>query len=178
MTSTCTSLIHRPLLTMNRQQITTKGRSQTGVSMFWHNLLWFYWSIPSHFSYISFSVVCLLNWLFSCQSNCSAANKCLLKVATYAAQLEQYQKAIEIYEQVCIKLPINCYSGLSQLPFFMSLFLVMLRLEHMQWTASCWSMALKTTSSKQLFVTSVWTCLMQGWVFVFLIPTHRHFASM
>uniref|UniRef100_A0A4W4EET2 N-ethylmaleimide-sensitive factor attachment protein, alpha b n=1 Tax=Electrophorus electricus TaxID=8005 RepID=A0A4W4EET2_ELEEL len=31
---------------------------------------------------------------------CSAANKCLLKVATYAAQLEQYQKAIEIYEQV------------------------------------------------------------------------------
>uniref|UniRef100_A0A669DZ12 N-ethylmaleimide-sensitive factor attachment protein, alpha b n=1 Tax=Oreochromis niloticus TaxID=8128 RepID=A0A669DZ12_ORENI len=27
-------------------------------------------------------------------------NKCLLKVATYAAQLEQYQKAIEIYEQV------------------------------------------------------------------------------
>uniref|UniRef100_A0A8C8EJE9 Uncharacterized protein n=1 Tax=Oncorhynchus tshawytscha TaxID=74940 RepID=A0A8C8EJE9_ONCTS len=30
----------------------------------------------------------------------SAANKCLLKVATYAAQLEQYQKAIEIYEQI------------------------------------------------------------------------------
>uniref|UniRef100_A0A669EUY4 N-ethylmaleimide-sensitive factor attachment protein, alpha b n=2 Tax=Oreochromis TaxID=8139 RepID=A0A669EUY4_ORENI len=29
-----------------------------------------------------------------------SANKCLLKVATYAAQLEQYQKAIEIYEQV------------------------------------------------------------------------------
>uniref|UniRef100_A0A8K9UI17 N-ethylmaleimide-sensitive factor attachment protein, alpha a n=1 Tax=Oncorhynchus mykiss TaxID=8022 RepID=A0A8K9UI17_ONCMY len=29
-----------------------------------------------------------------------AANKCLLKVATYAAQLEQYQKAIEIYEQI------------------------------------------------------------------------------
>uniref|UniRef100_A0A3B4ANW6 Uncharacterized protein n=1 Tax=Periophthalmus magnuspinnatus TaxID=409849 RepID=A0A3B4ANW6_9GOBI len=28
------------------------------------------------------------------------ANKCLLKVATYAAQLEQYQKAIEIYEQI------------------------------------------------------------------------------
>ncbi|NWH39366.1 SNAB protein, partial [Chloropsis hardwickii] len=27
-------------------------------------------------------------------------NKCLLKVAAYAAQLEQYQKAIEIYEQV------------------------------------------------------------------------------
>lgn len=30
----------------------------------------------------------------------SSANKCLLKVATYAAQLEQYQKAIEIFEQV------------------------------------------------------------------------------
>ncbi|XP_061432213.1 beta-soluble NSF attachment protein-like [Lethenteron reissneri] len=30
----------------------------------------------------------------------STANKCLLKVAAYAAQLEQYLKAIEIYEQV------------------------------------------------------------------------------
>ncbi|XP_056652222.1 alpha-soluble NSF attachment protein isoform X3 [Monodelphis domestica] len=30
----------------------------------------------------------------------SSANKCLLKVAGYAAQLEQYQRAIEIYEQV------------------------------------------------------------------------------
>ncbi|XP_070576712.1 alpha-soluble NSF attachment protein-like [Ptychodera flava] len=30
----------------------------------------------------------------------SSANKCLLKVALYAAQLEQYPKAIEIYEQV------------------------------------------------------------------------------
>lgn len=29
----------------------------------------------------------------------SSANKCLLKVAGYAAQLEQYQKAIDIYEQ-------------------------------------------------------------------------------
>uniref|UniRef100_A0A4W4ECY3 N-ethylmaleimide-sensitive factor attachment protein, alpha b n=1 Tax=Electrophorus electricus TaxID=8005 RepID=A0A4W4ECY3_ELEEL len=34
------------------------------------------------------------------EESTSAANKCLLKVATYAAQLEQYQKAIEIYEQV------------------------------------------------------------------------------
>lgn len=38
--------------------------------------------------------------LFSCLQNQSSANKCLLKVATYAAQLEQYPKAIEIYEQV------------------------------------------------------------------------------
>ncbi|XP_018422355.1 PREDICTED: beta-soluble NSF attachment protein isoform X1 [Nanorana parkeri] len=30
----------------------------------------------------------------------SSANKCLLKVAAYTAQLEQYQKAIEIYEQI------------------------------------------------------------------------------
>ncbi|XP_056147963.1 N-ethylmaleimide-sensitive factor attachment protein, beta a isoform X1 [Lampris incognitus] len=30
----------------------------------------------------------------------SSANKCLLKVGHYSAQLEQYQKAIEIYEQV------------------------------------------------------------------------------
>nr|XP_045364649.1 beta-soluble NSF attachment protein isoform X1 [Camelus bactrianus] len=30
----------------------------------------------------------------------SSANKCLLKVAAYAAQLEQYQRAVEIYEQV------------------------------------------------------------------------------
>uniref|UniRef100_A0A9J8C733 N-ethylmaleimide-sensitive factor attachment protein, alpha a n=1 Tax=Cyprinus carpio carpio TaxID=630221 RepID=A0A9J8C733_CYPCA len=29
-----------------------------------------------------------------------AANKCLLKVATYAAQMEQYQKATEIFEQI------------------------------------------------------------------------------
>lgn len=30
----------------------------------------------------------------------SSANKCILKVAQYAAQLEQYEKAIELYEQV------------------------------------------------------------------------------
>ncbi|XP_046877654.1 N-ethylmaleimide-sensitive factor attachment protein, beta b isoform X1 [Hypomesus transpacificus] len=30
----------------------------------------------------------------------SSANKCLLKVAAYSAQMEQYQRAIEIYEQV------------------------------------------------------------------------------
>ncbi|XP_048831473.1 N-ethylmaleimide-sensitive factor attachment protein, beta a isoform X1 [Brienomyrus brachyistius] len=30
----------------------------------------------------------------------SSANKCLVKVGFYSAQLEQYQKAIEIYEQV------------------------------------------------------------------------------
>lgn len=30
----------------------------------------------------------------------SSANKCLLKVAQYAAQLENYEKAIQIYQQV------------------------------------------------------------------------------
>ncbi|XP_008584267.1 PREDICTED: alpha-soluble NSF attachment protein isoform X2 [Galeopterus variegatus] len=33
----------------------------------------------------------------------SSANKCLLKVAGYAAQLEQYQKAIDIYEQLAVQ---------------------------------------------------------------------------
>ena len=32
----------------------------------------------------------------------SSANKCLLKVAQYQAQLEHYDKAIEIYEQVSV----------------------------------------------------------------------------
>ncbi|TRY59886.1 hypothetical protein DNTS_008119 [Danionella cerebrum] len=34
------------------------------------------------------------------EESTSSANKCLVKVATYAAQLEQYQKAIEIFEQI------------------------------------------------------------------------------
>lgn len=38
-------------------------------------------------------------WNAGEESN-SSANKCLLKVAQYAAQLENYQKAIQIYEQV------------------------------------------------------------------------------
>uniref|UniRef100_T1JB32 Uncharacterized protein n=1 Tax=Strigamia maritima TaxID=126957 RepID=T1JB32_STRMM len=37
---------------------------------------------------------------FKGEESNSSANKCLLKVAHYAAQLEQYEKAIEIYEQV------------------------------------------------------------------------------
>lgn len=46
----------------------------------------------------------------------SSANKCLLKVAQYAAQLENYDKAIQIYEQVKIKyllhIAILCYKYL------------------------------------------------------------------
>ncbi|KAF0027779.1 hypothetical protein F2P81_020520 [Scophthalmus maximus] len=33
----------------------------------------------------------------------SSANKCLLKVGHYSAQLEQYPKAVEIYEQLAIE---------------------------------------------------------------------------
>lgn len=39
---------------------------------------------------------------FKGEESNSSANKCLLKVAHYAAQLENYEKAIQIYEQVCI----------------------------------------------------------------------------
>ena len=37
---------------------------------------------------------------FKGEESNSSANKCMLKVAQYAAQLENYQKAIQIYEQV------------------------------------------------------------------------------
>lgn len=37
---------------------------------------------------------------FRGEENNSSANKCLLKVAQYAAQLENYDKAISIYQQV------------------------------------------------------------------------------
>ena len=35
-----------------------------------------------------------------CLTYFSSANKCLLKVAQFAAQLERYDRAIEIYEEV------------------------------------------------------------------------------
>lgn len=38
--------------------------------------------------------------LYKTEENNASANKCLLKVAQFAAQLEKYQKAIEIYEQI------------------------------------------------------------------------------
>lgn len=37
---------------------------------------------------------------FRGEESISSANKCLLKVAQYAAQLKNYEKAIQIYEQV------------------------------------------------------------------------------
>ena len=38
-----------------------------------------------------------------CLTYFSSANKCLLKVAQFAAQLERYDRAIEIYEEVRTK---------------------------------------------------------------------------
>jgi alpha-soluble NSF attachment protein len=38
--------------------------------------------------------------LFKTEENNASANKCLLKVAQFAAQLEKYARAIEIYEQI------------------------------------------------------------------------------
>lgn len=38
--------------------------------------------------------------LFKTEENNAAANKCLLKVAQFAAQTEKYARAIEIYEQI------------------------------------------------------------------------------
>lgn len=40
---------------------------------------------------------------FKGEESTSSANKCMLKVAQYAAQLEDYEKAIQIYEQVSHK---------------------------------------------------------------------------
>ncbi len=40
---------------------------------------------------------------FQGEESNSSANKCMLKVALYAAQLENYERAIQIYEQVSRK---------------------------------------------------------------------------
>lgn len=56
------------------------------------------------YKYESLLLCAILNALCTfvlCNFFLSSANKCLLKVGAYCAQLEQYQKAIEIYEQVC-----------------------------------------------------------------------------
>jgi alpha-soluble NSF attachment protein len=51
---------------------------------------------------------------FKGEESNTSANRCLLNVARYAAQLEQYQKAVDIYEQVansCIESPLLKYSA-------------------------------------------------------------------
>jgi alpha-soluble NSF attachment protein len=40
---------------------------------------------------------------FRGEESTSSANKCILKVAQYAAQLQDYEKAINIYEQVIVQ---------------------------------------------------------------------------
>lgn len=92
---------------MNNLLIITKEKSLTGMCSSLY---------PSCFSYVVKDTASLSSELYqeqvssghvssvlSLTLHCptfSSANKCLLKVAAYAAQLEQYQKAIEIYEQV------------------------------------------------------------------------------
>lgn len=46
---------------------------------------------------------------FRGEENNSSANKCLLKVAMFAAQMENYEKAIQIYEQVSVALFVSYY---------------------------------------------------------------------
>jgi len=51
---------------------------------------------------------------FKGEESISSANKCMLKVAQYAAQLENYEKAIQIYEQVAasaLESPLLKYSA-------------------------------------------------------------------
>lgn len=101
----------------------------------------------------------------------SSANKCLLKVATYAAQLEQYQKAVEIYEQVGAVLPSSCAppavkggprpqiirwggtTGRSSRPS-----VVFSRWAPAPWTVPCSSTAPRSTSSRPPSATSASTC--------------------
>ena len=42
-----------------------------------------------------------------------SANKCLLKVAEYSAQMENYPKAIEIYEQVSLSLSVAVVNSVA-----------------------------------------------------------------
>lgn len=51
---------------------------------------------------------------FKGEESTSSANKCMLKVAQYAAQLEDYEKAIQIYESVagsCLDSSLLKYSA-------------------------------------------------------------------
>ena len=44
---------------------------------------------------------------FRGEESTSAANKCQLKVAQYAAEMKDYEKAISIYDQVCTDVWLN-----------------------------------------------------------------------
>lgn len=89
----------------------------------------------------------------------SSANKCLLKVGAYCAQLEQYQKAIEIYEQVCPTCMWCIHAYLSSIStwHFWYISYDSFRLEPTRWTTPCWNTAPRSTSSKPPSVTSLST---------------------
>uniref|UniRef100_A0A673UNY6 NSF attachment protein alpha n=1 Tax=Suricata suricatta TaxID=37032 RepID=A0A673UNY6_SURSU len=81
----------RPSPTTSSLRTTTKGRSPTGTGQ--------RASLPPALPGPPGTPLPRTD-LRLCPHPHSSANKCLLKVAGYAAQLEQYQKAIDIYEQV------------------------------------------------------------------------------
>lgn len=66
----------------------------------------------------------------------SSANKCLLKVGAYCAQLEQYQKAIEIYEQVWCEAPSQA-GGVEGADGLCALLPPGCRWEPTPWTTPC-----------------------------------------
>lgn len=66
----------------------------------------------------------------------SSANKCLLKVGAYCAQLEQYQKAIEIYEQVLLPFKKKLYIYFKNV-FYICNWRFVSRLEPTRWTILC-----------------------------------------
>lgn len=93
---------------MSRPQIITKVKSQTGLCF--HCLSLYIVFLCVNFIRMSFNIYNYLPFPFIVGCKCSfilldvfslsSANKCLLKVGSYSAQLEQYPKAIEIFEQV------------------------------------------------------------------------------
>ena len=96
----------RPLHTMNKLETTTEERSPTGKkkTFYYENetalkILDCRWQplILTALIYLSY-ILCF-----------SSANKCSLKVAHYAALQEQYDKAIQIYEQVIHVSPLHCW---------------------------------------------------------------------
>ena len=89
----------------------------------------------------------------------SSANKCLLKVGHYSAQLEQYPKAIEIYEQVCFACILKPWNVMIGSLWGMSQWCngVCVRWPPIPWTTPCWSIMPKSTSLKPPSVTSLWT---------------------
>lgn len=57
---------------------------------------------------------------FTGEESKTSANKCMLKVAQYAAQLEDYTKAIQIYEEVRIHIVDLIFFSILSLCFFVN----------------------------------------------------------